>query len=110
MLMLDSLDGSLDARVNNGNVNLLISQHQSVNIRVKSGVFALLFCHLCLFSPMFLCIGVIIVLCSLHKTQCDVHKFSKLRIIVGSLCDVTISSLNRHLYLDQNLVIVDDVV
>jgi len=43
MLMLDSLDGSLDAQVNNGNVNLLISQHESVNIRVKSGSFFIAF-------------------------------------------------------------------
>lgn len=47
--------------------------------------------------------------CSLHKTQCDVHKFGELHVTVGSSCDVTISSLNPHVYLDQNLVIVDDV-
>jgi len=47
--------------------------------------------------------------CSLHKTQCDVHKFGELRVIVGSSCDVTVSCLNPHVYLDQKLVIVDDV-
>ena len=43
-----------------------------------------------------------------HKTQCDVHKFGELRLAVGSWCDVTISSLDPQLYLDQNLVILDD--
>ena len=38
MLVTDSLDGSLDAYVNNGNVDLLICQHESVNIAVKSGL------------------------------------------------------------------------
>ena len=45
---------------------------------------------------------------TLHKTHCDVHRFGELRLTVGSRCDVTVSSLNAHLYLDQNLVIVDD--
>lgn len=39
ILIVDSLDGSLDACVNNGNVNLLICQHESVKISVKSGSF-----------------------------------------------------------------------
>ena len=46
--------------------------------------------------------------CSSHQTRCDVHKFGELRVTVGSSCDVTISSLDPHLHLDQNLVIVDD--
>lgn len=45
---------------------------------------------------------------SLHRTQCDVHKFGELRLAVGSSCDVTVSSLDPHVYLEQNLVIVDD--
>ena len=45
---------------------------------------------------------------TLHKTHCDVHRFGELRLTVGSCCDVTVSSLNAHVYLDQNLVIVDD--
>lgn len=45
---------------------------------------------------------------TLHKTQCDVHKFGKLRLTVGSSCNVTVSSLNPQLHIDQNLVIVTD--
>jgi len=45
---------------------------------------------------------------TLNKTQCDVHKFGELRLTVGSSCEVTVSSLDPHVYLDQNLVIVDD--
>jgi len=46
--------------------------------------------------------------CVLHKTQCNVHKFGELRLRVGSSCDVAVSSLNPRIYLDQNLVIVND--
>jgi len=42
MLTVDSFDGSLDARVKNGNVDLLISQHESVYINVASGLSLLL--------------------------------------------------------------------
>jgi len=36
-VLVESLDGCLDARVDNGNVSLLICQHKFVNINVKSG-------------------------------------------------------------------------
>jgi len=47
-------------------------------------------------------------LCSLRKTQCDVHRFGKLQLAVGASCDVTVSALNPELYLDQNLALVTD--
>jgi len=62
ILMLDSLDGSLDAQVNNGNVNLLISQHESVNIRVKSGLFFIAFVLLVLICSNFLFSGLNVLL------------------------------------------------
>jgi len=43
MLIVGSLDGSLDACVNSGNVNVLICQHKSVIISVKSGSFLSVF-------------------------------------------------------------------
>jgi len=46
---------------------------------------------------------------TVHKTLCDVHKFGELRLAAGSSCDVTVLSLDPELYLDQNLVIVEDV-
>lgn len=45
---------------------------------------------------------------STHKKQCDVFKFGELRLAVGSSCDVTISCLDPQVYLDQNLVLIDD--
>jgi len=57
MLMLESLDGSLDARVNHGNVNLLISQHESVSISVKSGLF--LHCLYCFVLRCYLLVDII---------------------------------------------------
>lgn len=45
---------------------------------------------------------------TLHRTQCDVHKFGELQLTVGSSCHVTISSLNPQIYIDQNLVIFDN--
>ena len=44
-----------------------------------------------------------------NKTLCDVHKFGELHLTAGSSCDVTVLSLDPELYLDQNLVIVDDI-
>ena len=46
---------------------------------------------------------------SSHETQCDVHRFGELQLFVGTSCDVTVSSLNPDVYLDQNLVLVNDV-
>ena len=46
---------------------------------------------------------------SVQQTHCHVHKFGELHLTVGSSCDVTISSLDPHVYLEQNLVIVDDI-
>jgi len=45
---------------------------------------------------------------TLHKTECDVHRFGEIRLTVGSWCDVTVSSLNPELYLDQNRVKLND--
>jgi len=46
---------------------------------------------------------------TVHKTQREVYKFGELRLTVGSRCDVTVLSLDPNVYLDQNVVIVDDV-
>ena len=54
ILTVASLDGSLDACVNNGNVSLLICEHESVNIKVKSGLYLLDVYQLLLNSTVFL--------------------------------------------------------